>query len=67
MNIIGLTKEEQDDIFRMLAIVLWLGNVQFSEGGDNNSAVVDDENGKLIEHAYSVGFDKRTKQMSICV
>ena len=45
MNIIGLSQEEQDGIFAMLAIILWLGNVQFAEGDDQNSAVVVDENG----------------------
>jgi myosin heavy subunit len=45
MNVIGLSKDEQDSIFRMLAIILWLGNVQFAEGDDGNSAVIIDENG----------------------
>lgn len=47
MNIIGLTKDEQDNIFRMLAIILWLGNVVFEEG-DNSSCFISDENGKWI-------------------
>lgn len=41
MNVVGLAKEEQDEIFKMLAIILWLGNVQFVEGDDGNSAVAD--------------------------
>src|SRR4051794_32282860 len=31
MKIIGLSRHEQDNIFRMLAAILWLGNVQFRE------------------------------------
>lgn len=38
MKIIGLTKPEQDNIFRMLAAVLWIGNVSFRE---NDSGGVD--------------------------
>jgi myosin-1 len=41
MNIIGLTAEEQTQIFRMLATVLWLGNVQYEEMDDGNAKVAD--------------------------
>lgn len=41
MDIIGLTKEEQTSIFRVLATILWLGNVQFQEGDDGNAEIVD--------------------------
>lgn len=41
MQVIGLTADEQSEIFRMLAVILWLGNVQFSEKDDGNSAIAD--------------------------
>jgi myosin-1 len=41
MRIIGLSKQEQDEIFRMLAIILWLGNVQFAEMDDGNATISD--------------------------
>ena len=41
MRIIGLSDQEQSEIFRMLAIVLWLGNVQYQELDDGNSFVSD--------------------------
>jgi myosin-1 len=41
MEVIGLTAEEQHEIFKMLAIVLWLGNVQFEEQDDGNSSIAD--------------------------
>ena len=41
MQIIGLSANEQSEIFRMLAVILWLGNVQYSEMDDGNSAVAD--------------------------
>ncbi|KAJ7040318.1 P-loop containing nucleoside triphosphate hydrolase protein [Mycena alexandri] len=41
MQVIGLSAHEQNEIFRMLAIILWLGNVQFTEMDDGNSAIAD--------------------------
>lgn len=41
MRVIGLTQAEQDDIFRMLAAILWIGNVSFREDDQGNAAVVD--------------------------
>ncbi|EKM61602.1 uncharacterized protein PHACADRAFT_248292 [Phanerochaete carnosa HHB-10118-sp] len=41
MQIIGLTDQEQSEIFRMLAVILWLGNVQFAEKDDGNAEVAD--------------------------
>ena len=41
MQVIGLTDQEQSEIFRMLAIILWLGNVQFAEKDDGNAEIAD--------------------------
>jgi len=41
MDVIGLSADEQNEIFKMLAIVLWLGNVQFEEMDDGNSKIAD--------------------------
>ncbi|KAM7206724.1 myosin-1 [Rhypophila sp. PSN 637] len=41
MKIIGLTQAEQDNIFRMLAAILWTGNLVFKEGDDGYAAVTD--------------------------
>ncbi|KAF5388509.1 hypothetical protein D9757_004712 [Collybiopsis confluens] len=41
MQIIGLTEHEQSEIFRMLATILWLGNVQFVEDDSGNSTIAD--------------------------
>lgn len=41
MQVVGLTELEQSEILRMLAIILWLGNVQFQEKDDGNSQVAD--------------------------
>lgn len=41
MQVVGLTELEQTEMLRMLAIILWLGNVQFQEKDDGNSEVTD--------------------------
>ena len=42
MKIIGLTQQEQDNIFRMLALILWIGNISFVEDENGNAAIRDD-------------------------
>ncbi|KAL9081725.1 MAG: hypothetical protein Q9159_007102, partial [Coniocarpon cinnabarinum] len=41
MQTIGIPQSEQDDIFRMLSAVLWLGNVTFREDDQGNAAIAD--------------------------
>ncbi|KAJ1672098.1 class II myosin, partial [Coemansia sp. RSA 25] len=41
MSVIGISSTEQDGIHRMLATILWLGNVQFIENNEGNSAITD--------------------------
>ncbi|CCA76954.1 related to myosin I, partial [Serendipita indica DSM 11827] len=41
MQVIGLSNAEQQEIFRMLAIILWLGNVQYDEMDDGNAKISD--------------------------
>ncbi|KAL4925513.1 class I myosin myoA [Aspergillus undulatus] len=41
MNVIGMSEAEQDNVFRMLAAILWIGNVQFAEDDSGNAAITD--------------------------
>jgi myosin-1 len=41
MNVIGLSADEQNSIFKVLATILWLGNVEFVEGDDGNAMITD--------------------------
>ncbi|PTB37760.1 class II myosin [Trichoderma asperellum] len=41
MKIIGLSQAEQDEIFRMLAAILWIGNIRFQEDQGGYAEVVD--------------------------
>lgn len=41
MQVIGLSQEEQDQIFRLLASILWIGNITFIENEEGNAQVRD--------------------------
>ncbi|RVX69689.1 Myosin-1 [Exophiala mesophila] len=55
MRIIGLTKPEQDNIFRMLAAILWIGNITFR---DNDQGGVDIADQSVVDFvAYLLEVD----------
>lgn len=39
MDVIGITKQEQENIFSLVAGILWLGNVQFKDQGGKTAVV----------------------------
>lgn len=41
MKVIGLSQGEQDEIFRMLAAILWIGNISYRENDEGNAEVAD--------------------------
>ncbi|KAK3027503.1 hypothetical protein RJ639_040218, partial [Escallonia herrerae] len=43
MDIVGITNEEQEAIFRTLAAILHLGNIEFSPGKEHDSSVIKDQ------------------------
>ncbi|XP_052211459.1 myosin-6-like isoform X2 [Diospyros lotus] len=43
MEIVGISSEEQDAIFRVLAAILHLGNIEFSKGKEMDSSTPKDE------------------------
>jgi myosin-5 len=43
MDIVGISEEEQDAIFRVVAAILHLGNVNFAKGKEIDSSVLKDE------------------------
>lgn len=54
MNIIGLSQAEQDEIFRMLAAILWTGNIQFREDKDGYAAVADESVVNFVAYLLEV-------------
>ncbi|GAB2275885.1 hypothetical protein Dimus_010629 [Dionaea muscipula] len=47
MSIVGITQDEQDAIFRTLAAILHLGNVEFSPGKDHDSSIIADQKSRF--------------------
>ncbi|XP_065849249.1 myosin-17-like [Euphorbia lathyris] len=47
MDIVGISEEEQDAIFRVVAAILHLGNVEFSKGVEIDSSVIKDEKSRF--------------------
>ncbi|KAI8882505.1 hypothetical protein K501DRAFT_251255 [Backusella circina FSU 941] len=54
MLVIGLDKSEQDNIFKMLAVVLWLGNVVFTEDEQGHAVVIDEDVINFIAYLLQV-------------
>lgn len=63
MNVIGLQQSEQDSIFRMLAAILWIGNISFVENEEGNAAVRDE--GVTTFVAYLLEVDPELLKKSI--
>ncbi|KAI1793106.1 P-loop containing nucleoside triphosphate hydrolase protein [Ganoderma leucocontextum] len=64
MQIIGLNDYEQGEIFRMLAVVLWLGNVQYSEKDDGNADVTDTSVTDFVAYLLEVDAAQVQKAMT---
>ncbi|KAI3806052.1 hypothetical protein L1987_21943 [Smallanthus sonchifolius] len=47
MDVVGMNEKEQDAIFRVLASVLHLGNIDFSKGKEVDSSVLKDDKSKF--------------------
>jgi myosin I len=41
MKVIGMSQAEQDNLFRMLSAILWIGNITFGEDKDGNAEIQD--------------------------
>ncbi|KAK9032137.1 hypothetical protein V6N11_056417 [Hibiscus sabdariffa] len=47
MDVVGISEEEQEAIFRVVAAILHLGNVEFSKGAEADSSVIKDEKSRF--------------------
>lgn len=54
MQIIGLSQAEQDNIFRMLALILWIGNISFVEDENGNAAIRDESVTNFVAYLLDV-------------
>lgn len=54
MQTIGLSQLEQDNIFRMLAAILWIGNISFIENAEGNAEVRDESVTNFVAYLLQV-------------
>ncbi|KAF9608924.1 hypothetical protein IFM89_012092 [Coptis chinensis] len=50
MDIIGITEAEQDSIFKVVAAILHLGNIEFDKGEESDSSILKDETSSFHLH-----------------
>ncbi|GAM33778.1 microfilament motor [Talaromyces pinophilus] len=65
MRIIGLTQGEKDNIFRMLAAILWLGNVQFAEDDESHASITDQSIVDFVAYLLEVDSAQVNKALTI--
>lgn len=49
MNVVRISKQDQDTVFAMLAVILWLGNISFTVIDNENHVDVVTDEGKFFE------------------
>ncbi|EGD76304.1 hypothetical protein PTSG_01006 [Salpingoeca rosetta] len=67
---VGFSKQEQEDIFSLLAAILHLGNVQFSSSGSREVARVDEESIEVLQTVASllgVDVDKLKQSLEVSI
>ncbi|RVX05381.1 Myosin-17 [Vitis vinifera] len=47
MDVVGISEEEQEAIFRVVAAVLHLGNIEFAKGKEIDSSIIKDEESRF--------------------
>lgn len=67
MRVIGLAQNEQDNIFRILAAILWLGNVQFTEDDQSHATITDQSTVDFVAYLLEVDAAQVNKALTIRV
>jgi myosin-1 len=64
MKVVGMTDQEQTSILRVLATILWLGNVTFAEGSDGNAVVADTDVTDFVAYLMEAQPDQVVKVLT---
>ncbi|CEP08007.1 hypothetical protein [Parasitella parasitica] len=65
MDVIGLQQTEKDNIFRMLSVILWLGNVVFTEDDQGHAVVTDADVVNFIAYLAQVEYTDLNKALTV--
>ncbi|XP_077239309.1 myosin-9-like isoform X2 [Tasmannia lanceolata] len=68
MDIVGISEQEQDAIFRVIAAILHLGNINFAKGKEIDSSVLKDDKSKFHHKmtAELLMCDLQTLENALC-
>ncbi|GES64890.1 myosin I MyoA/Myo5 [Aspergillus terreus] len=65
MGVIGMSEAEQDQVFRMLSAILWIGNIQFVEDDSGNAAIPDQSTVNYVAYLLEVDPGQVNKALTI--
>ncbi|KAJ5917267.1 Myosin-1 [Penicillium verhagenii] len=65
MQMIGMSEAEQDNVFRMLSAILWIGNVQFTEDDSGNAGITDQSVVDFVAYLMEVDAEQVNKALTI--
>lgn len=65
MKIIGMHQSEQDNTFRILSAILWIGNVQFVEDDSGNAAISDQSVVDFVAYLLEVDSAQVNKALTL--
>lgn len=54
MDVIGLSQTEQDEVFRVISTILWIGNLQFRENEEGNAQIADENVTNFVAYLMEV-------------
>ncbi|XP_023640678.1 myosin-10 isoform X4 [Capsella rubella] len=68
MDVVGISPEEQDAIFRIVAAILHLGNIEFAKGEDSDAAEPKDDKSRFHLNVAAELFmcDEKALENSLC-
>lgn len=65
MKVIGMSKAEIDNVFRMLAAILWIGNISFRENKEGNAEIADASVIDFVAYLLEVDAQHVNKAMEV--
>ncbi|KAJ5455586.1 Myosin-1 [Penicillium daleae] len=65
MRMIGMSEAEQDNVFRMLAAILWIGNIQFTEDDSSNASITDQSVVDFVAYLLEVDSSQVNKALTL--
>lgn len=65
MRTIGVPQVEQDNIFRILAAILWIGNIQFVEDDSTNASITDESIINFVAYLLEVDSAQVNKALTL--